>query len=340
MLSIQCKPYYIVFSYTTLTSTSLLKVKRAFQFTLFSLTFALLAWKAVLPCHVAISVCYISQVVCEINRAIFSGSMNPLCNLALISHSRDHLLRALPQSCPSVALWTIKPSILDTFLGFLGQTPVSINRNYASYGAGARVLKGYTSQTHGLPPPSFLGSLSQSIFGYNPQYADINGAGIFLEEDMGVGECWRFSGGFGHIAVNLSEAVFISHITMDYASPSLLSEHEIASSPKSMALWALLSPMDEDKPEHRTSTRPLTDFKIRIYGEVDNFPVSSRLFHLLDFRYDVSKQPTKQTFQIPFRMHFPTGTVVLEIQSNGGSDTTCIYWIGIYGMPATVEKQF
>ena len=94
---------------------------------------------------------------------------------------------ALPQTCPSLALWTIQPSILNTFLGLWGWTPVLINQNYASYGAEARV---HTSQTHGLPHPSFLGSLSQSVFGYNPQYADINSAGIFLEEDMGVGECW------------------------------------------------------------------------------------------------------------------------------------------------------
>jgi len=57
----------------------------------------------------------------------------------------------------------------------------------------------------------------------------------------------------------------------------------------------------------------------------------SRKCMWINFRYDASKQPTKQTFQVPFRMHFPTGTVFLAIQSKGGSHTTCIYWIGIYG---------
>ena len=49
----------------------------------------------------------------------------------------------------------------------------------------------YTSGTHGLPPPSIFGSLAESVFGYNPQYANVNGAGIILEESVGVGECWR-----------------------------------------------------------------------------------------------------------------------------------------------------
>jgi len=185
------------------------------------------------------------------------------------------------------------------------------------------------------PPPSIFGSLSESIFGYNLQYANIkyaniNGAGMMLEEDMGVGECWRISGGSGHVAINLSEAVFISHITMDHASPSLLSQEETTSAPKSMALWALLPPADDTEYEPNT-IRLLKDLDIKNYSK-NNLPVSSRLLQLIDFQYDISKQPTRQTFQVPFHVHFSTQTVFLEIKSNEGSRTTCIYWLGIYGV--------
>ena len=145
------------------------QVKRGLQLVFLSLGFALLAWKAVLPCYVAIGACYVSQVVCKTDRSIFSASMNTLCKLALMSHSPNHLLQALP-----------------------------------SHGGGANILCGYTSWTHGLPYPSF-GSLSESIFGYNPQYANVKGAGIILEESTGVGECWQISGRIGHIAICLSE---------------------------------------------------------------------------------------------------------------------------------------
>jgi len=70
-------------------------VKRGPQLTFLSLGFVLLAWKAVLPCYVTIAACYVSQVICEIDRTIFSASMNPLCKLALVSHSPDHLRHTL-----------------------------------------------------------------------------------------------------------------------------------------------------------------------------------------------------------------------------------------------------
>jgi hypothetical protein len=182
------------------------------------------------------------QAICEIDRTIFSASMNPLCKLALLSHTPDSLHHTHHlQTCPTTVLWTVKPYISRILMM---QTPISFNRNYVAYGGGASILRRYTSKTHDLPPPSIMGSLAESLFGYNPQYADINGGGIILEESMGVGECWRIYGGVGQVAINLSELVFISHIAMDHASPSLLSEDGMASAPKNMAIWALLPPID------------------------------------------------------------------------------------------------
>ncbi len=286
----------------------------------------MLAWKDVLPCYVTIAACSVAQAVCEVDRTIFSGSMNPLCNLALLSHSPDYLHHPLSPACPTTILRAVKPYIS----GLWRQPLVPFNRNYALYGGGANILRGYTSKTHDLPSPSILGSLTESIFGYNPQYANVNGAGVILEESMGVGECWRISGGIGHAAINLSEAVFISHIAVDHASPILLSEDDITSAPKNMVLWALLPPTDDAEYHFKMPTRPLHDFKLKKYGK-DDLPVSSRLFQIIDFEYSISKQPTRQIFQVPFRMHTPTQTVVLEIKTNEGSDTTCIYWLGIYG---------
>ena len=111
-------------------------------------------------------------------------------NAALPLSGLHHTL--LSQTCPISILGFVKPYNL---MGHWRQTPCSFNRNYAAYGEGARVLRRFTSQTHGLPPPSILGSLAESLFGYNPQYANVNGAGIILEESVDVGECWRISGG-------------------------------------------------------------------------------------------------------------------------------------------------
>ncbi len=307
------------FTYSTQMPT-----KRGFQFMFLSLGFIFLAWKAVLPCYIAIAACYISQVFCEIDRTFLSASMNPFCKLALLSHTPDNLLS---QTCPTAVLWTIKPYVSHTLMGF--PTPISFNRNYAAYGGGASILRRYTSKTHNLPSPSVLGSLGEAIFGHNPQYANVNGAGIILEENMGVGECWQMSGGVGHVAVNLSEPVFISHIVMDYASPSVLSKDDIASAPKNMALWAL-PPTDNAKHELRMPIRFLNDFKSIKDGK-DDLPGSSRALKMIDFQYDILEQPTRQLFPVPIHRHFPTQTIILEIETNGGSDTTCVYWLGVYG---------
>jgi hypothetical protein len=296
------------------------------QFVFLALGFMFLAWNAFLPCYVAIAACYISQAICEIDRAIFSSSMNPLCKLALLSHTPD---RRLSQTCPTAVLWTVKPYVSHTLMGLWRPFPISFNQNYAAYGGGASILRRYTSKTHNLPPPSVLGSLGEAIFGYNPQYADVNGAGIILEENMGIGECWRISGGTGHVAINLSEPVFISHIIMDYASPSVLSEDSIASAPKDMAVWTL-PPTDNAEYELRMPIRFLNDFRSMKYGK-DDLPGSSRLLKMIDFQYDILERPTRQIFPVPVRRHFPTQTIILEIKTNGGSDTTCIYWLGIYG---------
>jgi hypothetical protein len=77
----------------------------------------------------------------------------------------------------------------------------------------------------------------QLFFGYNPQYANLKTAGIVLEEDTSVGECWCISGAIGHIAIQLFEVVFISHLSVDYAFPLLLSQEDISSALQNMSLW-------------------------------------------------------------------------------------------------------
>lgn len=133
----------------------------------------------------------------------------------------------------------------------------------------------------------------------------------------------------GHVAINLSEPVIISHIAMDHASPSLLSEDDISSAPKNVALWALLPLTDNAEYEPRMPVRSLDDFKFMKYSK-DELPLLSRLWQITHFQYNIFKQPTRQIFPVP-RL-FPTQTIILEIKSNEGSDTTCIYWLGIFGV--------
>lgn len=85
-----------------------------------------------MPCYFAVAACYASQAICEIDRLVFSASTNPLCKLALLSHTSDGL-RLLSQTCPTTVLWTVKPYISRILIHWR-QTPVSFNLNYAAYG--------------------------------------------------------------------------------------------------------------------------------------------------------------------------------------------------------------
>ena len=282
-----------------------------------------------MPCHVAIAACYMSQIICEMDRVFLSSSLNPLCQLALVTHSSLHTDL---EGCPASFLWAVKPNFILMLGKFWKFTAVATNRNYASLGGGARIIRGYTSKTHDLPPaPSFTGSLSQLFLGYNPQYASVQGAGIILEEDTGVGECWCMSGAAGHVAIQLSETVFISYLSVDYAAPQLLSEEEIASAPQNMSIWILLP--SSAKQEPNLHIRPAKEFEFRADRDAD-FPPGSQFIHALEFQYDVRKAPTRQIFPLQFRLLSPVQTVIVEIKSNEGGATTCLYGLGIYGRRA------
>ena len=303
----------------------------------FSFGFALLASSAAVPCYVGIALCYLSQAVCELDRLLFSSSLNPICKLTSMAHSPEQLAQAQDglSTCPTTLLLTVKPRVANILWSLGQQTPVAIDRNFASQGGGANIVRGYTSHTHDVPPPSFIGQAAKYFIGYNPEYANIKGASTILEEDTNVGECWQFSGTAGHVAIQLSEPVFFSHIAIDHASPRLLSEKEMASAPQNVSLWILRPggpdnvPLQSDLP-----TRPLKTFKIR--KDVDPILASgsSLLIRLLDIQYNIRKPPTRQIFSIPFHIQFSSQTVIVEVLSNGGASTTCIYWVGIYGLSA------
>lgn len=284
-----------------------------------------------MPCYIAVAACYMSQIMCETDRVFLSSSLNPLCQLALVAHSSEHLLHTDLEACPASFLWAVKPNFILMFGNFWKFT-VATNRNYASLGGGARIIRGYTSETHDLPAPSLTGSLSRLFFGYNPQYANVQGAGIILEEDTGVGECWCISGAVGHVAIQLSGTVFISHLSVDYAAPRLLSEEEIASAPQNMSIWILLPP-SAIKQDPNFNMRPAKGFEFRADQDAD-FPSGSQFVHALEFQYDVRKPPTRQIFPFRFRTLSPTQTVIVEIKSNEGGATTCLYWLGIHGRRA------
>ncbi len=99
-----------------------------------------------------------------------------------------------------------------------------------------------------------------------------------------------------------------------------------------MSLWVLLPP-SATKQEPNFHLRPAKEFKFKEDQDADFLP-GSQFVRALEFHYDIRKPPTRQIFPFQFRALSPSQTVIVEIRSNEGGATTCLYWLGIHGARA------
>ncbi|EIW83739.1 hypothetical protein CONPUDRAFT_70697 [Coniophora puteana RWD-64-598 SS2] len=211
-------------------------------------------------------------------------------------------------------------------------------RDYALFGGGARVIKTLTTDTHLKPPESILGSISGWWKGYNDAWRHIKPTSVILEPDISVGECWSLSGSSGHVGIYLQERIVVTNITIDHAPPDLLSTQQQQSAPRSIKIWALLDPSYVEEMvadagsgslcwhigelEFCRSTHFLTDTPSKPYHKNDVFVALTR------FTYQKDAPSHVQTFAVPDELlvpKFATQIVVVELLTNWGSDTTCLY---------------
>ena len=167
-----------------------------------------------------------------------------------------------------------------------------------------------------------------------------------LEDDVRVGSCWEFSGGTGHIGIILSETVHISDVTIDYVLPELISAPAVRKAPQGMVLWGMIE--DDNIETLRQSNDP--ELQLLLYSSPTHlFPpsilpghplppsISSSYRHYLrlaEFQFNVTTRPILQSFPIleVVRKHrIPFHVVVLQVTSNWGSNSTCLYHVGIHG---------
>jgi hypothetical protein len=207
-------------------------------------------------------------------------------------------------------------------------------RNFASWGAGARIIPHFTSPTHALPTQSWLGIVRSSIAGYDVEHLEINCPNTLLEDNIDQGQCLEFSGSRGQVGIRLSEQITISHVSVKYPSPLILTSSELAKAPRNISIWGLL---DADSPLpvfiHPTDKHVASAFVLDEY-QCDPTPSSSSLFvWLVDIQYNVTEADQWQTFAVKpiIAGARNIGTVVVNVESNEGAETTCLYWIGIHG---------
>ena len=204
-------------------------------------------------------------------------------------------------------------------------------RNFAHHGGGASIIPELTSQTFRLPPHSLRTRVTKWITGRDILNEDIILPIVVLEDDLRVGECWEFEGATGNVAIHLPEKVQISHVTIDYIPPTLTGAHLTGRAPRGVALWGLID--TNETTTHVLERRSPMEFSFtgRLPRTIQDFDYFILLLHAV---YDITGPALRQQFEtINLDMMFHT--IVLEVISNWGSDTTCLYHLGIHGVSET-----
>lgn len=209
-------------------------------------------------------------------------------------------------------------------------------RNFALRGDGGNILPEMTSHTSGLPARTVVSKFLAALRGRDTLDDHINPPIVALEESTSPGECWEFDGSAGFLAVTLSSRVRISNVMIDSVPPSRISPRSAARAPRGMSLWGLLATSTEDltaslNASHPITTRLVQDFLV--YGQLPrSIQATDKFLHLGEFEYDRLASSPFQSFPISEVIgNIGFEVVVLEVKSNWGSNSTCLYHVGING---------
>lgn len=197
------------------------------------------------------------------------------------------------------------------------------SRNFAAGGDGAMVFIAFTSPTFTPDKPA------TSVLRTRPPQLLPS---TILDDSIAIGRCWEFAGQHGHVGIGLTEKTHIRSISLNHAHASLMTSASVQKAPRVFALWGLYSgEFDSVLP---TESRSASHFLLS-----KSFPpgisANAQFVLLVNSSYDTSSSSTRQIFEVPTFLRdtipVPTDIVILEISSNWGAPSTCVYSVGIHG---------
>ena len=201
-------------------------------------------------------------------------------------------------------------------------------RDFALYADGGRAVPQLTGVIHDGQISS--DSQQTSLKDWGPNAA--------LTDDMRVGQCWRVPSSAAQLGFRLTEKIHPTHVTIDHIPREIAAD--IGEAPRQMMLWGLVDgALNEQRlrkvPEVLTSTLPT--FLERQQPLLLEPHVSAVI--LATFEYDIYDPSPIQTFPVePYVLdsflHF--GVLILDVASNWGSSSMCLYRIRVHGNPAAV----
>ncbi|XP_006454206.1 hypothetical protein AGABI2DRAFT_113960 [Agaricus bisporus var. bisporus H97] len=193
--------------------------------------------------------------------------------------------------------------------------------NYASAANGAQVVLQLTT------PPRIRGwrAAIRKRLTRSPRSSGMKSPNSVLSEGFGAGDCWEFTGSRGHLGISLSQTTPISAFSLDYPRPDSALATSVGKSPRSVVLWALL-PSDKLSQE---LSRPVSHF-LHAASLPPNAHATDRFIALFNGTFNPTLLPTRQYFPLTLPTGATTQTVVMEVLSNWGSSSTCVYYVGVH----------
>ncbi|XP_039463603.1 SUN domain-containing protein 3-like isoform X2 [Oreochromis aureus] len=170
--------------------------------------------------------------------------------------------------------------------------------NFALEGLGAKIVKEQSSASY-LPEQSGLKLWGLTLIPAKPLCVRPRVV-IQGRAPMVPGVCWSFAGSQGHLTVELSHSITISHVTLGHISKMVSPSGKISSAPRMFSVFG---------------KRALGDSGV----------------HLGTFLYDENGDPL-QTFRIPDHKVDVIRYVTLHVLNNlGNHKYSCLYSFGVHG---------
>ncbi|KAF9487268.1 hypothetical protein BDN71DRAFT_1514141 [Pleurotus eryngii] len=202
--------------------------------------------------------------------------------------------------------------------------------NVASRSTGARVLPELTSPTSNLHVHTPWSAFVAWFVGVDGFQREVPLPTVVIENTLDVGRCWEFDGSQGHITIALGRPVHISQLTIGHAAPTM-STKRIEQAPKNIALWGLVQSDDTSCDPGARGKRPVVAYSRD--GRLPKGFQQSCWYNLGTFRFSVKSPASSmyQSYDVLQETDRLFTVILVDIESNWGAESTCIYHIGIHG---------
>ncbi|KAF9039792.1 hypothetical protein BJ165DRAFT_1530816 [Panaeolus papilionaceus] len=286
-------------------------------------------------CHFWSGACDLIQVVCTSSVRNTLPPLNELCQTDIAQRvlasdtlqKHSTLLHSLSQRVDTIS------AQLGTVHSILG-LDLDPNPDFSLSGHGARILPQFTTQ---VANSSSLGIINSDFQDHGAEHVRLP---IVVLEDINViGDCWEFDGHRGTVGIKLSEPATITALTVSHIPFNRLSPTSRRRIPKSLVLWGLLRDHDVARQlcyQDNSYCRLVKDMTRTPSAVLPlNLQATDTFVPLINLEFTPSVNKERQSFSAPLplvALQAVYDVVLVEILSNWGGNTTCLYHLGVNGL--------